>query len=394
MIPNPSGLVLSHLRARPLRAWLTILGIVIGVAAIFSLITVSYGLRNAIASQFEKLGTDRLMVMPAGFAPPGTLGGLTVEDAHLLEALKEFEYVIPYLFSTMSVTYKGDTSAGYVWSIPAEHGDTILEDYDMSITEGRNIGPGDMDVAVIGPLTGDVLFKRTIRVNDIMFINGRKIRVIGIFLAEGSPEHDSQLLVPVGTMRDILGEDERVDYLDLKLKAGFTPEDGVRSVKRALGRTHKSDDFQVLTPDQLQQQFGVLITVIEVIIVGIAGISLVVGGVGIMNSMFTSVLERTREIGVLKAVGATRSHIMAVFLAESALVALIGGAIGILAGIALSLSVQAVASGSDWGGLLAIRISPWLVLFSMGFSLAVGGLSGLLPAGQAARLQPVVALRS
>lgn len=393
MALDAKTLVLANLRARPLRAWLTIVGIVIGVAAVISLITISYGLKNAIAVQFEKLGTNRIMVMPKGFAMPGTLKGLTEKDVDLLEDLHEFEYVIPYLIETAGITYKGDTASGYVMGIPAEFGETMLEDYDMGVTDGRNFHGQSIDEAVIGPLVGEVLFERNIGVSDVIYLGDRKVRVVGIFSEVGNPEDDSSVLVPMELCREILGEEERVDYIDMKLRAGVAVDDGVEAVKRALRRTHDSEDYQVITPEQLQQQFNSLVGVVQAIVVGIAAISLVVGGIGIMNSMFTSVLERTKEIGILKAVGAHKQHIVALFLAEAALVAAIGGIIGIALGVGLSMLVQYAAMQTLWSGLLKIVIMPWLLLFGLGFALVAGLLSGLLPALQAANMNAVDALR-
>lgn len=392
MALDAKNLVLANLRARPLRAWLTIVGIVIGVAAIISLITISYGLRNAIAVQFEKLGTNRIMVLPKGFVMPGTIKGLTVDDVDILEDLHQFEYVIPYLMGSTGITYKGDTASGYLWGVPAELSETMLKDYDMSVTNGRNFH-GRNDEAVIGPLVGEVLFDRTIRVNDIIYLGEKKVRVVGIFSEIGNPEDDSSIMVPMELAREVFNDEERVDYIDMKLRAGVSVDSGVEAVKRALRRTHDSEDYQVITPEQLQQQFSALITVVEVIIIGIAAISLVVGGVGIMNSMFTSVLERKKEIGILKAVGARRSHIQMIFLAEAAVVALVGGIIGIAVGLGISFLVQAIAMQSTWSGMLRIEVKIWLLLLGMGFSLATGMLSGLLPAMQAAKMQPVDALR-
>jgi len=393
MALDAKTLVLANLRARPLRAWLTIVGIVIGVAAVISLITISFGLKNAIAVQFEKLGTNRIMVLPKGFAPPGTIKGLTVKDVDLLENLHEFEYVIPFLWQSTSITFKGDTSSGFLLGIPAEFGEIMLEDYGMSVTAGRHLDSNGVDEAVVGPLAGEVLFQRDIETSNIIYLDDRKIRVIGVFSKVGNPEDDSQIIVPMELAREVLNEPERVDYIDMKLKPGIAVDSAVEAVKRALRRTHDSEDYQVITPEQIQQQFNSLIGVVQAIVVGIAGISLLVGGVGIMNSMFTSVLERTREIGILKAVGARKKHIIGLFLAEAAIVSLIGGVVGILLGVALSLLVQYIATQSLYSGLLRIVIEPWLLIFGLGFALVTGLLSGLLPAIRAANMNPVEALR-
>lgn len=393
MALDAKTLVLANLRARPLRAWLTIVGIVIGVAAVISLITISFGLKNAIAVQFEKLGTNRIMVLPRGFAPPGTIKGLTVNDVDLLENLHEFEYVIPFLWESTRVTFKGDTASGFLLGIPAEFGEIMLEDYGMSVTAGRHLDSNGVDEAVVGPLAGEVLFQRDIETGNIIYIDDRKIRVIGVFSKVGNPEDDSQIIVPMELAREVLNEPERVDYIDMKLKPGIAVDSAVEAVKRALRRTHDSEDYQVITPEQIQQQFNSLIGVVQAIVIGIAGISLLVGGVGIMNSMFTSVLERTREIGILKAVGARKKHIIGLFLAEAAIVSLIGGVIGILLGVALSLLVQYIATRSLYSGLLRIVIEPWLLIFGLGFALVTGLLSGLLPAIRAANMNPVEALR-
>ncbi len=393
MTLTPTGLVLANLRSRPLRAWLTIVGIVIGVAAIIALITISFGLRNAITTQFEAFGTNRIMIMPKGFVIPGTSSGLTADDAERLDKNHVTEYAIPYLMDMTQITYKGDTAAGYLMGVPAKYAERMLDDFDMDMEEGRPLQSQDVSAAIIGPLLGDSLFERDIRVNDVLYLDDHKVRVVGIFEPIGNPEDDSSMMIPMDLAREVFDEDESVSYIDLTVKDGISIDDAVKAVEKDLDRAHDAEDYMVLTPDQLLEQFGSILTVIEVVIVGIAAISLLVGGVGIMNSMFTSVLERTKEIGILKAVGAGRKHIMALFIAEAAVVALVGGIIGILFGLGLSYLIQLAAMASDWSGMLRITIEPWLVLFGLGFALVTGVLSGLLPAVQAAKLQPVDALR-
>ncbi|MBS3164881.1 ABC transporter permease [Candidatus Woesearchaeota archaeon] len=387
------SLVLSGLRGRPLRAWLTVLGVVIGVAAVVSLIAVSQGLKHAIGAQFERFGTNRIEVMPRGFAPPGTLKGLTVRDVERLDALPEFEYAVPYLLGRAVLEYKGEVSGGNIMGFPLEYRKQLRDDFGIDIARGQGFGDATSDAVVLGDLAAKELFESEMRIGDNLLVAGRKLHIIGVMEPFGNPEDDYSIMLPMDVAREALGDEQGVSLIDLKLKKGVSSAAGAESVQRALDRTHPSEDYQVLTAEQLQEQFNSLLGVVQAIIVGIAGISLVVGGVGIMNAMFTAVLDRTREIGVMKAVGASPRSIAILFLMEAAIVAAAGGLLGVGLGFGIALLIQAIAAASGFG-LLTVTMEPWLVILGIGFAMLTGVLSGALPARQAAALQPVEALRA
>ncbi len=243
---------------------------------------------------------------------------------------------------------------------------------------------------------GDV-FKKGVDVGDKIKINDQKFRVVGIYKPFGNPDDDSSVGIPLETARELFDEPDELFVIMARTKDGFNTADVAEDIKEKLrrdrGLKEGEEDFTVQTYEQLREGAGVVLDIVHLFLIGIASISLMVGGVGIMNTMYTSVLERTREIGVMKAIGARNSDIMMIFLIESGIMGMVGGAIGVVIGIALSKIVEYVAEQELGMVLLKANVSIELILGALTFSFLVGCISGILPARQASKLNPVDALR-
>ena len=256
---------------------------------------------------------------------------------------------------------------------------------------------GGIGVAIIGYLvaTGE-FFDKEVSVGDKITIDDRDFKVVGTLERIGSEQDDQSLWIPLETSKEFFGVD---DYLVIMVqtKDGFVPGDVAEDIIDDLGKARNvkedEEDFTVQTMEQMMESVGVVLDVTQVVLVGIAFISLLVGGIGIMNTMYTSVLERTNEIGVMKAVGARNEDIMLLFTVESGVLGLVGGIVGTVIGIAISKVVEVVASSSLGSDLLLITLSPYLIFGALAFSFITGCISGILPAIQASKLNPVDALR-
>ena len=392
MIVDYTKVALTNLRHRKLRSWLTILGIVISVMSIVALISISNGLENAIREQFEKIGANRIYVLVPG-GQPGTQSGLSTKDVDTLERMAEFNYVTPYLIETSAkLTFGQEIQYGRIIAWPSEDAEKRFADYDLKFLEGNHFQEKETRAAIVGYLTATDLFKKDIHANNNMFINDQKFQIVGVLEEIGNEEDDRQIIIPLDTAREVFNKPDEVHIIEATVKTGKNIEEVVEKVKRNLKRDRNDEHFQVLTPTQILNFLGTTLAIIHGILVSIATISLIVGCIGIMNSMYTSVLERTKDIGVMKSLGARNNDIMLLFLIEAGLIGLVGGVIGVVLGMALSFSVGAAAKQAGFA-LLKIQFDWVLVVWGLLFAIFIGMISGALPSRQAARLHPVDALR-
>ena len=228
-------------------------------------------------------------------------------------------------------------------------------------------------------------------------IQGKSFKVVGILDPSSSFIYNSMAVVATTDLKNILGIGDEIDEITVQVKNKDITEQVAAAIedKMRKDRNEKvgNEDFTVQTPDQALSSINTILNIINIIVVSIAAISLLVGGIGIANTMYTSVLERRKEIGVLKSIGAKNKYILLIFLTESSLLGLAGGIVGIIIGLGFALSVSWVAHAISPALGLNVVVSYPLLAYSLAFSLIVGGLSGVLPAYQASKLKPVEALR-
>ena len=379
---------------RPKRSWLTILGIFIGIAAVVGLISVSQGLRDAVSAQFEMLGTDTITIMP-GQLTGGGFGAKPLDngDLKLIESVRGVDVATPFLMRNTKVTFRGEEKYTYVIGIPAGDAEEVfLEMGGIEVVEGRITGESDKYGIVVGYLFGEDFFKREVRIGDTLEISGKDFKVRGRLSEIGNPSDDSQAYINMETAREIFDAPDEINAVFVKVDTGADSERVAEDIEDDLEDRRGQKDFSVMTSQQLAETAQSILGIIQVVLVGIAGVSLMVGGVGIMNTMYTSVQERTRQIGIMKAIGATNEDIQLIFLVESGLLGMVGGAIGCVLGVLLALGVQYGAAVSGFE-MLKASVTPELILFALGFSFLVGMASGVFPARQAAKMNPVDALR-
>lgn len=393
MIQDYLNFAFRSVKHRALRSWLTILGIVVGVATIMALIMISVGLQTAIEEQFEAFGPNRIIIAAKGFTGPGTQSeGISQKDVDVLDRMGDFSYVIPSVSASADVEYKDEEKFTLISGFPSEDFERAFDDVDIDVIDGRMYSKGEKFVAVIGFRAAKEMFEEEVQVKTKIKIKGTAFKVVGVFEEVGNSADDNAIMIPLEAARDIFNDPDRVDFVMAQAKPGTDIPFVQSKIERELERSRGNENFQVLTAAQILDQINQTLGIVQFVLIGIAGISLFVGGIGIMNSMYTSVLERTRDIGVMKSVGATKNDIMVMFLIESGLVGLIGGVIGVVLGTLMAMGVGYGASQAGFG-LLKVTLNPWLILFGLAFAVGVGMLSGTLPAISASKLSPVDALR-
>jgi len=397
---------LESLGSNKVRTALTMLGIIIGVGAVIAMLAIGTGTEQAIVGEIEGIGTNLLFVA-TNYDDVTNPEPITIQDA---EAISDPIYApsvaaaAPVIQGMTEVTYAGEgTSATLVG---------VTEDYylvqTVELTEGEFFNStqisGLASAVILGANIADDLFGRTDGlVGEAVRVGGQPFRVVGILKKEGGADFgsspDDQILVPLTTAQTRLMPRNVKDQVDLIYVSAISSE----AVKNAedeitiiLRDRHKlkleEDDFFILNQDLLLDFASTVTGVFTIFLGGVAGISLLVGGIGIMNIMLVSVTERTKEIGLRKAVGAKRSDILVQFLIESSLLSAIGGIVGIIFGWLLSLGIGRIAAANDFMLNPAITINA--VLLATIFSAAVGLFFGIYPASRAAQLEPIEALRS
>ena len=401
---------LEGVTANKLRSSLTMLGIVIGVAAVIALVSIGRGAQASVTSQIEQNGTNLIYVRPGstqqgGVATAaGSAGTLTQDDAEALTGIDGVAAVAPELEGRGQVTYLGSNVNTRAIGVTPEY----MTVRNMTLVEGEFISQSNISarssVVVLGSGVADDLFGGSAgAVGQKVRINSQPYTVIGVLASKGSTgmgSVDDQVLVPITTAQARLLGGARfrggnvVSSINVQATSSEVMDSAIAQITEMLRERHDtvegSDDFTVSNQQDLLATITSVTDTLTLFLGGIAAISLLVGGIGIMNIMLVSVTERTREIGIRKAIGARKRDILFQFLVESAVLSLAGGAIGNIVGWLISLAMGQFQLGST-------SIQPTVdidaVLLAVGFSLAVGVFFGIYPAMRAANLAPVDALR-
>jgi len=399
MLSDYIRLALIGITQKGVRSLLTMIGIFIGIALVVSLISLGSGLQQAMNEQFEMMGTNIIMIMPGEGIESmfGSAVPLTEHDVHVIEKARGVDVVGGMVTKISKVEYKNEIKYTWVSGFPQDESKKIITDMQqMKLESGRELKESDKYKALVGYMVahGD-FFKKEVKIRDKILINNREFEVVGTLEPIGNSQDDSSMLIPLETAKELFDTDEYIVIM-AKAKGGFDTGDVAENIKEELrgDRELKEGDenFAVQTMEELKEVYSVVVDLVQVFLIGLAAISLLVGGVGITNTMYTSVMERTREIGIMKAIGARNKDIMSIFLIESGILGAVGGAIGVAIGLGISKSVE-LAVRSQGLEYLKAGASLELIFGAIAFSFIVGALSGAMPARQAAKLKPVDALR-
>ena len=404
MISDFLKLSLNGFRKRKLRSALTMLGIIIGIAAVVSLISLGNGLRDAITGQFGSLSTDKLTIQNAGtgFGPPGstTIRKLTSHDIDIIERISGIDSVIPRLIRIGKVDYNKAVGFTYLGSLPDDQkkADIVYAALDAKLEDGRLLRANDRNEILIGSeVAKGTEYDKGIKVGTTLKIQGRDFKVVGILKPSSSFITNIVIVMSEKDMKEILNIGDEYDLIVAQVSKGADVEQVADRISRALRKDRDEkvgeEDFSVQTPLQAVSSVNTILDIINLIVSGIAAISLIIGGIGIANTMYTSVLERTKEIGTMKAIGAKNSDILLLFVLESGLIGLVGGIIGALVGLGMAFGVSAIANSAFGSTILSVTVNYTLLGGAVGFSFMIGLLSGWFPSRQASKLKPVDALR-
>ncbi len=401
MIGETVAVAFQSIRANKLRTALTMLGVIIGVAAVIAMVALGTGAQRAVEEKINALGANLLTVFPGQSFRMGVASNVRVSlttddadairrDAHLIAA------VVPEMQSSLQVKYGNKNINANIVGTTANYAE--VRNYTVPV--GRMFTAGDdqsrQRYAVLGWDVPEMLGgNAAAMMGQTILIRGIPFEIIGVLSRKGSAgsfsNPDEQILIPLSTARYRIFGTDRLRSLTVQVAEGVPLEQGMVDFERVLRREHKirpggDNDFQVRNQQDILATQQQATQVFTALLASIAGVSLLVGGIGIMNIMLVSVTERTREIGIRKALGATRSNIQMQFLIEAMVLSFVGGSLGILLGSGAAVALSRLAGWNTY-------ISPMAILVAFVFSAAVGLFFGILPARRAAGLDPIVALR-
>jgi putative ABC transport system permease protein len=406
--------ILTHSK---LRTWLTIIGIIIGIGAIVSIVSISEGAKQSLEERLSGLGADIITISPGASRAQGAFGGfrggpesegdkassskaaknLTFKDVLVLKTITNVKYVMGIISGRGDLTYSSKTSSISIEGVDTEVWKDITTE---TLSSGRFLTKGDTYSIVLGGSIVSSTFEGTIPLNSKVIIEGKSFKVVGI-TQDGRSSY-----VPIDILRTTLEDAKQNSFnsITVKIEDVEISDNTTSLIEQKLMMSRgilydKDKDFSVTSTKAMQETMTQTLDTMSLFLGAIAGISLLVGAVGIANTMFTSVLEKTREIGLMKALGAKNREVLLVFLFNAGLIGLVGGIGGIVVGyIGASLIGSAGGLTSSGGGMMgrmfsSTLVTPQMVIEALLFSLLVGIIAGAIPAYRASKLNPVDALR-
>lgn len=396
-------LAIKSLKHRGIRSWLTLIGIFIGVLAVVSLIGLGDGLKSAVSAQFGISATNIITVQAGGitFGPPGSGASipLTTKDMDEIKRAYNVDDVLRRNIRSFRMIYNKKMIVAYGTNIEEGEKRKLLYEYmDSNAEYGRLLKDGDSNRVVLGHnfYVNKAGLDKKIDVGDKIELNGKTFNVVGIMDKKGSFIFDNIILMEDEEMKNLLNYGDVVDTIIVNVRDSSQMQRTKESIEKTLRQSRKlkegEEDFIVSTPESALKTINSVLNGVQAFIVIIALISVFVGAIGIVNTMTTSVMERKKEIGIMKAVGAKNSQIFYQFLIESGLLGMVGGTFGVLFGTLISfLGTKAI--GNYIGSSVSVTINWILIILVLIGSFLIGAISGISPAMKAAKQNPVEVLR-
>lgn len=391
-------LIFKSIRYRPIRSWLTILGIIIGIMLVVTIFSISSGVQNVISKTLQMFGSDLIILFPGKETNPiaGFVSGQKFRERDIadIENIEGVKFATPVDVAALNVESRGEKKGIMVHGVRWREMRVIFqESQGIRLLEGTWPENDDKNEVVLGYLTANSLFKSKIHAGDELVIKSRKVTVRGVLSRVGTQDDDNSMYLSLEIMQHLTGRQGAVSAL-IKTNPDANMDLVARQIKFKLSKQEVVPDFSVLTPEKANRLIGSVLSIVEFVLIVIALVSLLVGAVGIMNTMYTSVLERTKHIGILKAIGASSEAILSMFLIESGLIGLIGGILGVVLGLSLAYTIGLIAENFGINGFFSLAsIDFFGLLVILIITFITGMVAGFLPARTAAKMEPAEALR-
>lgn len=384
-------LIIEDIKRRKLSSFLTFFAISLGILSIFVIVLLSTSFEESIKDQFEQLGTNRLYVTTSTSGLSTTVTqGFSDNDVEYLKSRPYIENVYPYYFRGTQIKFGQEFATGSI--IGTTLSEEFFTDLTLELDEGRIPSPQEKYSLVIGPVVKNDLFSRELTINSNLYIKDTKFKVVGILKSIGNPQDDAQIYGDLDTIRNLYGDSGNVGVLDVILVEGEDISLAENNLQMLLDRRKGEDTTSVISPTQFLDQLDSILGIVNYTLGGIAVVALLVGAFGIINTMYVIVTEKTRDIGIMKAVGARNEDILLLFMVQAGIFGFFGALLGVSLGSIAAIGFESVAASAGYG-FLQVSINPVLVLSLLLFGFLTGIISGLLPAYRASQLSIINSIR-
>jgi putative ABC transport system permease protein len=392
---------LENLKHRPLRSFLSVLSILIGISAIFALTSFGFGIQNYVNTLAAESGLDKLFIQAQGTGAPGTDSNFYIsqDDVDFVEKINGVADIAPLYMKPAAIKFKEETRYNYLMGSDIHKLRFVEETMNLKLYSGRKVKTGETDKVMLGYnyQLPKKIFTRPVKLGDKINVNDADFTVVGFYKEVGNPQDDGNIYMANEAIEKLFPETVgKYGFVILRSQPDITTnalaDTIMEKLRKHKGQEEGKEDFYVMTFEDAIATFQIILNVINGILILIALVSVIVAAVNIMNTMYTAVMERTNEIGIMKAVGARNNDILFIFIFESGLLGITGGAIGVILGYIVATTGGAIAAGAGYA--LLKPIFPWTL--SAGcilFAFLVGAGAGVMPAFRASRLKPVEALR-
>jgi putative ABC transport system permease protein len=393
---------MNSMRQRNVRSWLTVLGIIVGITSVIVLVGLVHGLKDDLKRQLESFGPRTIIVFPVNIEQTGfagsssfspTSGKLYEKDYEQLRKVQEIEVISKVIIGRTTLVYKNTSVDASVYAVEADAFKKTVS--TIEVEEGRFLFSSDQNAVVVGNDFAKDTFDKKLELGSHLIIGDNTYRLVGVLKKTGNTvaQVDNVVYLPFDKGRVLFNDsmvENEISAIRIQIKDGADMDETSEQIESIMLSSHRTTedkkDFSLITPKFISQQVDNITSALTLFFGAVAGVSLIVGAIGIANTMFMSVMERKREIGILKSLGAGENKIMQLFLVESSLIGVAGGAIGLFLGVTIIQLIRLIAN-------LPAVVYPEIAISAVLFSGFIGIIAGTVPAHRAAKLEPVEALR-
>lgn len=385
-------LVFKDFKHKKFSSFLTLFAISLGILTIFMIFILSVSFETSIEKQFEQFGSNRLYVSPAdaSFGSGQTKKDFDDSVVKFIESKPYVDEVYKYYLKTVELKFSNEVQAKALFGLDIS--EDYFKDVGIEIDKGRIPKSNEKYSVLLGPKVAEDLFDKEMEVGSNIYVEGVKFKVVGILESVGNSEDDSNIYVNIDTLRDLTDGGDLVSFIDVAIILGEDVKLAEENLKIALDNRLGEDRVAIITPAQILDQLGSILDIVKYSLGGIALVSLLVGALGIINTMFVIVTEKVKDIGILKSIGASNASILFLFAFQAGFYGFLGGVLGLIFGVMLSFVFESGLQSSGFG-FFEIQIDTIIVLGLLAFSFFIGVVAGLLPSYKASKMNIVEALR-